>query len=60
MTTGTSTPMSSSITSAMPSTPRANRTPKSGIQAKSVVSWKRAPPASKATVARTASTAPRG
>ena len=57
MTTGTSTPISSSITSAMPSTPRAKLTPKSGIQATEVVSWKRAPPVSKATVARTASTA---
>jgi hypothetical protein len=56
MTTGTSTPMSSSMTSAMPSTPSANCTPKSGIQANVVVSWKRAPSASKATVARTAST----
>src|SRR3954447_12100045 len=54
-TTGTRTPISSSITSAMPSTPRANRTPKSGIHATDVRSWNRGPEVSKATVASTAS-----
>src|SRR3954447_26884108 len=55
ITTGIRTPMSSSITSAIPSTPNARRTPKSEIQGMEVVSWNRFPPALKATAARTAS-----
>jgi hypothetical protein len=40
----------------MPSTPRAKSTPKSGIQDTAVVSWKRSPSGSNASVARIART----
>ncbi len=49
MTIGTSTAISASITSAMPSMPSANRVPNAGIQSTENSSWNRTPRAASAT-----------